>query len=76
MMGPDCRTPYLDGISISNTAPWTISAVSNYVTGFKDPVCIVCSNKNERVGYELTIDQNPCTATKNCPKDVAHTEEE
>jgi hypothetical protein len=69
MMGPDCQTPYKDGISIDKSAPWKISAVSDYPTGWKDPVCIVCSNKDDRVPFELTIDQLPCSATKNCPKD-------
>ena len=74
-MGPDCQQPYLDGISISNTAPWTISAVSNYVKGWNDPICIVCKNKHQKVGVELTINQLPCNATKNCPADYTHEEE-
>ena len=44
MMGADCSAPYLDGITISDKAPWTISAVSNYNVGWNDPVCIVCEN--------------------------------
>jgi hypothetical protein len=30
--------------------------VSNYVTGWKDPICIVCENEHEKVGVEMTID--------------------
>ena len=44
MMGADCNAPYLDGITISDSAPWKINAVSNYVGGWNDPVCIVCEN--------------------------------
>ena len=51
MMGRDCRANYTDGIFIDNEAPWKISAVANYVTGWNDPVCIVCENKDENLGY-------------------------
>ena len=51
MMGGDCQAPFLDGISISDSAPWKINAVSNYIDGYKDPVCIVCENKDEKVGF-------------------------
>ena len=76
MMGADCQAPYLDGITISDKAPWTISAVSNYNLGWDDPVCIVCENEDKKVGVEMTISQLPCTATKNCPKEDGHSEEE
>jgi len=56
MMGSDCKLPYTDGISVDTSAPWKISAVSNNVTGFKDPVCVVCENKDETVGFQMTID--------------------
>jgi hypothetical protein len=76
MNGPDCQAPYLDGINIDTTAPWKINAVTNYVTGWNDNVCIVCENKDEKVEFQMQIDQLPCTASNNCPKDEAHTEEE
>lgn len=34
MMGPDCEQPYLDGISVDETSPFKINAVSNYVLGW------------------------------------------
>mgnify|MGYP003328998222 CR=1 FL=1 len=74
MMGPDCNAPYLDGISIQNQAPWTINAISNYIVGWKDPVCIVCENKDERATFPTTIDQLPCNATNNCPKNETQEE--
>ena len=49
MMGADCQSPYTDGIFIDAKAPWKISAVSNYNLGFKDPVCIVCENKVDKI---------------------------
>jgi hypothetical protein len=51
MMGPDCQSPYTDGISVVDKAPWTINAVSNFVVGWNDPVCVVCENKDEKVGF-------------------------
>lgn len=74
MHGPDCEAPYLDGISISDSAPWQINAVSNYVSGWQDPVCVVCENKDEIVGLPMIIDQLSCNASNNCPKDEAHEE--
>jgi hypothetical protein len=74
MMGPDCQSPYTDGISVVDKAPWTINAVSNFVVGWNDPVCVVCENKDEKVGFQMQIDQLPCTATNNCPKDDDHSE--
>jgi len=56
MMGSDCQAPYTDGIFVATSAPWKISAVSNYITGYKDPVCIVCENKDDQVGFVTTID--------------------
>jgi len=49
MMDRECKDLYLDGIMIDNTAPFKISAISNYNVGWKDPVCIICQNKNEKV---------------------------
>jgi len=69
MNGPDCQSLYTDGISVSATAPWNIGAITNYVTGWNDPVCIVCENKDEKVGFQMQIDQLPCTTTNNCPAD-------
>jgi hypothetical protein len=68
MHGPDCEAPYLDGIDISSSAPWKINAVSNYVLGWKDPVCIVCENKDEIVGLPMVIDQLSCNSSNNCPE--------
>jgi len=51
MNGGDCQGPYMDGINVDKSAPWKINAVSNYVAGWKDPVCIVCENKNDKVGF-------------------------
>jgi len=51
MMGRDCQAPYTDGISIDAKAPWKISAVSNYITGWNDPVCIVCENAAEKIPF-------------------------
>ena len=39
-MGADCLYPYLDGINIDSQ--YKLNAVSNYLTGWSDPVCIVC----------------------------------
>jgi len=46
MNGSDCQGLYTDGITVDTSAPWKISAVTNYVKGFDDPVCIVCENKD------------------------------
>tara|TARA_B110000285_G_C15013861_1_gene557916 strand:+ start:751 stop:906 length:156 start_codon:yes stop_codon:yes gene_type:complete len=51
MNGPDCQAPYLDGVNVDTTAPWKINAVTNYVTGWKDNVCVVCENKDEKVDF-------------------------
>jgi hypothetical protein len=51
MMGSDCQSPYTDGISIDKSAPWKISAITNYNVGWNDPVCIVCENKDEKVPF-------------------------
>ena len=75
-MGSDCQAPYLDGVAVDTSAPWKISAVTNYISGWNDPVCVVCENKDEKVGFEMSIDQIPCATSKNCPKDAAHEEEE
>lgn len=74
MMGSDCQSPYTDGISIDKSAPWKISAITNYNVGWNDPVCIVCENKDEKVPFQMQIDQLPCTATKNCPKEEDHSD--
>jgi len=74
MMGADCQAPYLDGILVDSAAPWKINALTNYVAGWKDPVCVVCENKDEKVGFQMTIDQVACSVSKNCPKDD-HSEE-
>ena len=68
MLGRDCRAPYTDGIFIDKQAPWAISAIANYNLGWKDPVCIFCENKDEFLGYQIEIDQLPCSVTNNCPK--------
>jgi hypothetical protein len=52
-MGKDCLFPYTDGIFVDATLPGKISAVANYNLGFKDPVCIVCENKDETVGFQM-----------------------
>jgi hypothetical protein len=44
----------LDGIKIDNK--FRISAYADYIAGWKDPVCVVCENKDEKVGIEITID--------------------
>ena len=67
MMGPDCQYPYIDGISIVNQAPYRINAIANYIVGWKDPVCIICENKDEKVDVRITIDQLPCKDSNNCP---------
>jgi len=51
MMGADCQAPYLDGILVDSAAPWKINALTNYIAGWKDPVCVVCENKDEKVGF-------------------------
>ena len=68
MMGSDCQAPYVDGISIDSSSPWKISAVSNYLLGWSDPVCIVCRNQDEQTGFQMTIDQLSCNTTNSCPK--------
>ena len=68
-MGTDCQAPYTDGISIDSSAPWKISAVTNYNVGWNDPVCIVCENKIDKVPLLMTIDQLPCSVSNNCPPD-------
>jgi len=51
MNGGDCQGLNTDGISIDKSAPWKINAVVNYNVGWKDPVCIVCENKDDKVGF-------------------------
>ena len=63
MMDNGCDQPFIDGISIDDK--FRISAISNFIGGWKDPVCVVCENADDKVGIEITIDQTPCT--NNCP---------
>ena len=65
MYDKDCDMPFIDGISIDGQ--FNISAVTDYIKGWSDPVCIMCQNKDEKVGIELVIHQKPCTT--NCPDD-------
>ena len=67
-MDNDCDQPFLDGITIDDK--FRISAITDFTSGWNDPVCVVCENKDEKVGIEITIDQLPCTS--NCPTSKTH----
>jgi len=47
-MQPDCKEPYEDGIFVDEKSPgFGIFVVSDFARGWIDPVCVVCSNKDE-----------------------------
>ena len=52
---PDCRTPYEDGITADAKNPFGIFVVSNFPKGWTDPICIVCSNKDEEFSSQTAV---------------------
>ena len=56
MMDNDCDEPFLNGIMIDNGAPFKISAYTDFPKGWKDPVCVMCENIDEKVAVEITVD--------------------
>jgi hypothetical protein len=49
MMDNDCDEPYAGGIEIENFKDFSIKAKTNIPGGSNSAVCIVCSNKDEKV---------------------------
>jgi hypothetical protein len=67
LMLPGCQKNYTTEIFVDKNAPFQIFAQQNYPDGWIDPVCLICSNFDETISYNMEIDQLSCTESKNCP---------
>jgi hypothetical protein len=71
IMQPDCKTPYEGGeITTDPKNPFGIFVVSDFPKGWIDPICIVCSNKDEDFSSQTAVNQLSCTQSgiKDCEK--------
>jgi hypothetical protein len=75
LMHEGCKKNYTTEVFVDKKAPFGIFAQQNYPDGWVDPVCVMCSNVDETVTYNVEIDQLSCTESKNCPnaKDLVPT---
>ena len=67
LMMPGCIQNYTEGISVDSKAPYGIFAQQNYPNGWIDPLCLLCSNQDETKAINITIDQQSCSQSQNCP---------
>lgn len=56
LMDKDCKKNYTTEVFVDKKAPFGIFAQQNYPDGWIDPVCVMCSNYDETVTYDIEID--------------------
>jgi hypothetical protein len=65
-MDKECKEPFLGGF-ITLDKENKIQVITDFVQGWKQQVCVVCSNKDSQVQNKIEITQKTCNFTKNCP---------
>ena len=61
-----CQKP-LENVSAAKVSPFSLTAINNLSKGYTQDICLTCSNKHDSASVQLTLTQQNCATTKNCP---------